>query len=303
MQNAFNRFAFHEIFARQCSPEQASDLLGMQSHYPGVFYPDSGWIHPRSVVETCLGHEGVESVFGCRLVDLRREKDVWVLHTSQGSRSADCVILASGSLDETLNRRFGLPIRPVKGQVTHLDEASVAEPLRMAVTHAGYSSPAAGGRWVSGATFEAPDMGIQLSIQGHAANLQHARQALPNWLSSKAEEYFEEHPESGRIAFRPTTPDHLPIIGPVADTDFMHEAYFSQSHTHAVYRYPEQRYLPGLYVSNGHGARGLMSVFLAAEILAAEIDGEALPLPLSLYQATHPARFQIRHWRSGQMQD
>ena len=42
-----------------------------------------------------------------------------------------------------------------------------------------------------------------------------------------------------------------------------------------------------------------MSVFLAAETLMADISGSALPQPLSLYHASHPARFAIRRWRSG----
>jgi len=79
----------------------------------------------------------------------------------------------------------------------------------------------------------------------------------------------------------------------------MESAYLSQSHTHAVYQYEKQKYQTGLYVSNGHGPRGLMSVFLAAEILMADISGTALPQPLSLYHASHPARFAIRLWRSG----
>ncbi|WP_319558198.1 bifunctional tRNA (5-methylaminomethyl-2-thiouridine)(34)-methyltransferase MnmD/FAD-dependent 5-carboxymethylaminomethyl-2-thiouridine(34) oxidoreductase MnmC [Thiomicrorhabdus sp.] len=300
-EDAFERFEFSEAFARQCDAEQASELLGTRSNYPGVFYARSGWIFPRSVVDACLEHAAIKVVYQCKLIDLQRDGDNWLLHTSRGDYSADSVIFASGSLDEDLNRRFAMPIRPVKGQVSHLASLSVQQPLKRAVTHAGYSSPAANGRWVSGATFEAPDMGMQLSCEGHKTNLQNAVQALPDWLRSEALEDQALNGLEGRIAFRPTTPDHLPIVGAIADADFMQQAYFSQSHTHAVYRYPEQRYLPGLYVSNGHGPRGLMSVFLAAEILAAEMNGEALPLPLSLYQATHPARFQIRQWRSGKM--
>jgi len=43
---------------------------------------------------------------------------------------------------------------------------------------------------------------------------------------------------TGRVAFRPTTPDHLPIVGAVPDLEWMAQSYFSQSHTHVVYKYP-----------------------------------------------------------------
>jgi tRNA 5-methylaminomethyl-2-thiouridine biosynthesis bifunctional protein len=42
-------------------------------------------------------------------------------------------------------------------------------------------------------------------------------------------------------------------------------------------------------------------VFLGAQIIAADIQNQALPVAKSLYHATHPARFKIRAWRSGKL--
>ena len=207
--------------------------------------------------------------------------------------------MATGSLNQTLNQQLGLPIRPVKGQVSHLSADQIQTLLNLPVTHAGYSAPCEGGA-VSGATFEAPDMSETLSLKGHQTNFESAVRALPNWIKSSVEETATE--VTGRVAFRPTTPDHLPIIGAVPDPEWMKTAYLSQSHTHVVYKYPKQQYQRGLYVSNGHGPRGLMSVFLAAESLLADIQGHALVQPLSLYHASHPARFTIRKWRSGKQE-
>jgi tRNA 5-methylaminomethyl-2-thiouridine biosynthesis bifunctional protein len=46
-----------------------------------------------------------------------------------------------------------------------------------------------------------------------------------------------------------------------------------------------------------------MSVFLAAETILADVQGQALLQPLALYHASHPARFVIRAWRSGLAND
>ena len=120
-----------------------------------------------------------------------------------------------------------------------------------------------------------------------------AKDGLPSWLMS------ESTIGLGRVSFRPTTPDHLPIIGAMPDKDWMMAHYFNHSPSHTPYRFPPQQYLAGLYVSNGHGARGLMSVFLAAELIDAQIFGTPLPLEPKLFAASHPARFAIRQWQRG----
>jgi tRNA 5-methylaminomethyl-2-thiouridine biosynthesis bifunctional protein len=40
-----------------------------------------------------------------------------------------------------------------------------------------------------------------------------------------------------------------------------------------------------------------MSVFLAAELIEAQIFGTPLPLESKLFAASHPARFAIRQWQ------
>ncbi|MBO1924623.1 bifunctional tRNA (5-methylaminomethyl-2-thiouridine)(34)-methyltransferase MnmD/FAD-dependent 5-carboxymethylaminomethyl-2-thiouridine(34) oxidoreductase MnmC [Thiomicrorhabdus sp. 6S3-12] len=294
------RVGVPEEVARWVDEREAAELVGMNRASPGILYADSGWIYPKSVVETCLAHPNITLELNKQVDEWDYQQGLWQVSVGAELYQADALVFATASLDQTLNSVLQAPLRPVKGQVTHLQDSDTQKPLQMAVTHGGYSSPTASGQWVSGATFEAPDMGTELSLAGHRHNLQAAEEALPDWLLVAAAEFA--HTENGRIAFRPTTPDHLPIVGPVADWDFMQQAYLAQSHTKALFQYPRQAYLPHLYISNGHGARGMISVFLAAEMICAEIFGQALPLAQSLYQASHPARFQIREWRSGKRQ-
>jgi tRNA 5-methylaminomethyl-2-thiouridine biosynthesis bifunctional protein len=281
---------------------EASKKVGGPVTAPGLFFPQGGWLNPPSVVKRCLQHASIQVRTSQSVKTIEKAADsenhqAWSVVTESTNQSqvltADIVIVATGSLNADLNAQLGLPIRPVKGQVSHLEADQQAYALKYPVTHGGYSSPCGHGHAVTGATFEAPDLGEALSIDGHFTNLETAQKALPDWITAPAESL------QGRIAFRPTTPDHLPIFGAVPDRAWLNEAYLSQSHTHAVYLYPEQRYQKGLYVSNGHGPRGLMSVFLAAESILADLQGSALVQPLSLYHASHPARFTIRKWRSG----
>lgn len=308
VQESLKRVGLPKALALWLTASEVSEKIGGQVSAPGLFFPQGGWLNPPSVVKRCLQHKSIVVNTSTSVKSIERDSDseshqAWSvitqstppLQSQAQSLKADIVVVATGSLNRDLNAQLGLPIRPVKGQVSHLKADQQEFSLKYPLTHAGYSSPCGNGRAVTGATFEAPSLSEELSIEGHLTNLDTAHNALPNWINASAESL------QGRIAFRPTTPDHLPIFGAVPDKAWLQEAYLSQSHTHAVYRYPNQRYQKGLYVSNGHGPRGLMSVFLAAESILAELQGSALVQPLSLYYASHPARFAIRAWRSGKL--
>lgn len=271
---------------------QAKELLGVPVKQDGLFFPQGGWLNPPSIVRRCLQHSRINVQYQQSVNQLERQADGWRVQTQQQSWFADVVVVATGALS-VLNESLNLPIRPLKGQVSHLTTQHQAWCLKRPMSHRGYSAPCGNGDAVTGATFEAPSLEPSLSLAGHQTNLMMADESAPDWLITRPENL------DGRVGFRPTTPDHLPIVGPIADQAWLESAYLQQSHTQAIFRYPSQHYQQGLYVSNGHGARGLMSVFLAANMIAADIDGKTAVMPQALYHATHPARFAIRHWRKG----
>jgi tRNA 5-methylaminomethyl-2-thiouridine biosynthesis bifunctional protein len=89
-------------------------------------------------------------------------------------------------------------------------------------------------------------------------------------------------------------PDYLPLVGPVADDEAMLERFAPlRKNARAPVHLPG-RYHTGLYINIGHGSRGLAYTPLCAELLAAQINNEVLPLPRDLTNALNPARFLIR---------
>jgi tRNA 5-methylaminomethyl-2-thiouridine biosynthesis bifunctional protein len=57
--------------------------------------------------------------------------------------------------------------------------------------------------------------------------------------------------------------------------------------------------LPGAYGLLGYGSRGLIWAPFAAELLAAHLDGEPLPIESELAAALDPARFLLKTHRRG----
>ncbi|WP_312854497.1 FAD-dependent oxidoreductase [Paludibacterium denitrificans] len=99
---------------------------------------------------------------------------------------------------------------------------------------------------------------------------------------------------SGRAAFRSTSPDYLPIIGPVVRQQDFIDSYLPLSKDATLKLDTAAPRVEGLYVNTAHGSRGMITAPLSGEILAAYLDNEPAPLPVSLMQAIHPNRFTLR---------
>lgn len=98
----------------------------------------------------------------------------------------------------------------------------------------------------------------------------------------------------GRVAFRCTSPDYLPLIGPLADPQRFAETYAALAGNARQSVEAVCPWLDGLYVNTAHGSRGMISAPLSGELLAAWLDDEPLPLPREVAEACHPNRFLLR---------
>ena len=298
LQQALERVGLPADFAQGWSPQTIQQQWGVETPYFGLYFPQGGWVAPKTVVETCLHHPNIQVQTGITVQDweFQEKNRTWQVQTAQGDFYASVLAIATGALNEPLNQKLGLPIRPVKGQVTTLANSCVQSPLvgsERVVTHQGYSvfKP---NELVTGATFEAPDLSPISRPEADQENLVQLQQALPDIKVAPC------HRLQGRVSFRPTTPDHLPILGRVPDWRQMDEVFLQQNASKMPHQYSALQYQPGLLVSNGHGPRGLMSVFLAAEECVQQLQGLPSLLSERARQAIHPARLAIRQWRKRQ---
>ncbi|HWJ93981.1 MAG TPA: FAD-dependent oxidoreductase, partial [Telluria sp.] len=116
----------------------------------------------------------------------------------------------------------------------------------------------------------------------HTENLSKLRSLLSD------EALAPDAPLQGRVGFRSVAPDRLPLIGALPDFD----AAGTTERLREVPRYP------GLFGLLGYASRGVTWAPLAAELLAARLEGEPLPLEAVLVDALDPARFVLRARRT-----
>jgi len=151
-------------------------------------------------------------------------------------------------------------LRRVRGQVTLVPEAAF-EPPHAVVLRGGMVLPPVEGRCMVGASFDLDDDDPNPRAESDAGNFRRLRNILP-----MGEEKELKSVES-RVGFRVVAPDRLPLVGRLGGN---------------------------VYGALAFGSRGLIWAALAAEVLAAELEGEPLPVEGSLAKALDPARFAAR---------
>ncbi|HDP89173.1 MAG TPA: bifunctional tRNA (5-methylaminomethyl-2-thiouridine)(34)-methyltransferase MnmD/FAD-dependent 5-carboxymethylaminomethyl-2-thiouridine(34) oxidoreductase MnmC [Thioalkalivibrio sp.] len=284
-------------FARVVDTEEASELAGAPLPQGGLWFSQGGWIDPRGFCQTLLAacpDERLHVIRNREAVTLARQDGQRVVNDARGNTLARArhVIVCSGADTTRLLPDIAAELTTVRGQITQLPATDTTAMLRCVLCYKGYVTPALEGAHVVGATYDRADLALDLRAADHADNLEKLHRVLPDWWKN-----VDTDSLPGRAALRSTTPDRLPLAGAVPDAERLHQDYGDLWKGRKPDRYPPVTYADGLYVSAGHSSRGLIGAPLAAELIAAQIMGEPLPLERELLDAIHPGRFIIRRLR------
>lgn len=267
--------------------DAASDRAGIGLTAGGLFFPEGGWVHPPALCAHWLAHPNIELVTHTEVTALRRTEHGWQASTRGEPLTATVVVVASAAQARTLLP--GLPLKAIRGQLSALPETPDSQALATVVCGEGYLAPAREGRHCLGASFVFDRSDTEPSQAEHQSNLHLLAELSPALAAGYAAEKLE-----GRVAFRCTSPDYLPLVGPVVDEDLFAQRY--QALAYDARQVPDQPapWREGLYVNLAHGSRGLVTTALAAELLAAWLEDEPLPVARQVAEACHPNRFPLR---------
>lgn len=285
---------------------------GLAANHPSditaLYYPQAGWVRPADLCHALANHPAIE-VITAKVEALTATEQGWQVtlkgtgaltntstRMSTNALDVDQVVIANATAANALGPTACLPLQAVRGQVSELDLPPGIEGPDQVVCAGGYVPPATRGRLTFGASFVPNSTDTEVRGEDHEHNIAELSRCLPRLADALKAQGLTAGSEQiqGRVSIRAASPDKSPYAGPVANAADWRRDYAVLGKDAS--RVPDRpgRYHPGLWISVGHGSRGLSSAPLCAEVVASRICDEPMPLEGPLIDHLHPGRRLIK---------
>ncbi len=287
--------AFDATLLQRLNRTDAEAVAGIGLASGGLFYPEGGWVHPPALCAWQAEHPNIRLLMHHQVLELRKVDDQW--QAWEGERllaNAPLVVLACAAEIQRFEGCSGLPLKRIRGQITRLPFTEQSSALSTVVCADGYVAPPRLGEHTLGASFDFTATDLTPTAAEHQGNLALLEEISNDLAARLGADQLDPDVLEGRAAFRCTSPDYLPIVGPLADREAFTQAYAVLARDARQQPDTPCPWLEGLYINSGHGSRGLITAPLSGELIAAWVDGAPLPLPRAVAEACHPNRFMLR---------
>lgn len=284
-------------FVKMVSPHEASDIAGIPLTVPALYFPHCGWLSPKALCRWLTQHSAINIVRGQVIHRLIKGSDSWRLEGFDQHFGA--VILCNANDAQAFTQTNWLPVKTIRGQISYLQQTGIPE-IKSVICGEGYIAPSIknsdlGHMYTLGASYNLRELDLAISEQDHHKNIAQIGDFFPEVHHSKI--------LSGRAGIRCTSPDYLPIVGPVPQQSSFKSDYHYLSKNARKTIDTAGKYWPGLYVNIAHGSKGLAYTPLAAALIASHVAGEAPPVCQAMADTLNPARFLIRQLIRGEILD
>lgn len=234
--------------------DQAQARAGVALAHGGLFFPEGGWVHPPALCEWQAHQPGVTLLPHHDALDLRHVDGQWQAWDGERLLASASVAILAGAAE--VQRFADLPLKRIRGQITRLPQTADSQALATVVCAEGYVAPPRLGEHTLGASFDFKSDDLTPTAAEHAGNLELLMGISEDLAQRLGANTLEPATLEGRAAFRCTSPDYLPIVGPLADRQAFDQAYAALRKDARQVPDAACPWLDGLYVNSGHGSRG-----------------------------------------------
>lgn len=285
--------------ARAVNAQQITETAGVDTGCDGIHYPLGGWLCPADLTTAAiaLAQSRGLTVHYSRQVASLHHTEHWNLHFTTGDVAQHtCVVLANGHPISQFNQTEKLPLYPVGGQVSHIPTSPALEKLQQVLCYDGYLTPQnpSNGHHCIGASYHRGETDMRYSEDDQQQNRQRLLNCFPqaDWAKE-----VDISAGDARCGVRCATRDHLPMAGNVPDYEATLEAYqdLAENRDTEV----SAPVYTQLFMLGGLGSRGLCSAPLLAEVLAAQMSDEPVPLDSVTLAGLNPNRLWVRKLLKG----
>ncbi len=290
VEKPYPQSAHYEVIAAT----DAEHEPGLHGERNAIHFKQSGWLNPAALCNALLEHPLIKIQTDCTVSSITNNEDVtgstanqkkWhiSLEDNPEMQTSHLVVCAGVSLP-AIGITSTLPVTPARGQISRFALEAGSTSLQKVVSAKHYVIPD-GDTVMVGATFNRDDTRSAVLPEDDAANLAGLAETLPalRVRPSAIESY---------AGVRATTPDRLPLVGPLFDPERVAHAYADLKHGRKLDTYPPLPTLDGAYVLGGLGSRGIVTAPFAAKLLAdLMLGGTHINAWSTLI---NPARFLVR---------
>ncbi len=277
--NFYKKFqAFRPIQIQQMALKNAQDLLdlaeqypadivthqtsSLESDYPYIVLSEAGAVSPHQLRDEILQHSGIELKIANITALVSFENKVQLKTNDEIIAEADHVVVCCARESAALFENY-LPLKPIRGQVSWVDNSFGPLPLHEAYSYGGYCMQLDSSQLILGASFYPNREDQEVQLDDHVHNFELIHSVFPTY----AKQLPPVDQWQGRAAVRAQSPDYFPLVGKMQSE--------SRISTFA-----------------GLGSKGFLFAPLSSEILIAQILGETCPIPGSLLKKLSAERFQ-----------
>ncbi|HGY3714709.1 TPA: bifunctional tRNA (5-methylaminomethyl-2-thiouridine)(34)-methyltransferase MnmD/FAD-dependent 5-carboxymethylaminomethyl-2-thiouridine(34) oxidoreductase MnmC [Citrobacter gillenii] len=287
--------ALPDALALAVDTEQVLQTTGVATNCSGIQYPGGGWLCPAQLTAAVLDYAttlGLRTHYQHPLASLVQQENNWQLQFATGETvEHEVVVLANGHRINRFDQTQPLPVYSVGGQVSHIPTTPSLSALRQVLCYDGYLTPQnpANQHHCIGASYRRGEEDTTYREEDQQQNRQRLLDCFPHaaWVKE-----VNVSGQSARCGVRCATRDHLPIVGNVPDYEATLSQYANLSeHKETAARAPVYR---DIFMLGALGSRGLCSAPLCAEILAAQMSDEPIPMDAETLAALNPNRLWVR---------
>ncbi|RDF12123.1 bifunctional tRNA (5-methylaminomethyl-2-thiouridine)(34)-methyltransferase MnmD/FAD-dependent 5-carboxymethylaminomethyl-2-thiouridine(34) oxidoreductase MnmC [Haemophilus paraphrohaemolyticus] len=290
-----------ESLFQLCSAEELSEKLGTSVPQGGAFIQEGGWLSPVQLVQNgfaWLAQKGLKIVLNHEVKDPQFVNGKWQWQYQGETFSHEVLVLANGHSFNAFTQAQGIPLYPVRGQVSQVPTTEKLAKLKCVICYDGYLTPQSSkGTHCIGASHIRDDATTEFSPSEHEENLAKLQQNLTacDWTKG-----IDLSGNLAKVGIRAALRDRIPMVGAVPNFEAQKAQYANLYNLLRRKQAVEKtENFTNLYMINGLASRGLTSAPLLGELLASLIAGEPLPISEDIWQALNPNRTWMRKLLKG----
>lgn len=296
-----NELVQDETLFKWCNSAELGEKIGLPVVESGAFIPQGGWLSPVQLVTNGFAYLqslGLELVLNHEVKNPEFIEGKWCWQCEGETFVHEVLVLANGHTLNEFSQAQGIPLYPVRGEVSQIPTTKNLEKLQCVVCYDGYLTPKSSlNTHCIGASHIRDNTETNFSLTEHQENIAKLQQNLTacNWTQG-----IDTSENRAKVGIRAALRDRVPMVGIMPNFAAQKEQYANlYNQLRRKQAVEKAQNFTNLYIMNGLASRGLTTAPLLGEMLASMICKEPVPISEDVWLMLAPNRNWIRKLLKG----